>query len=143
MASTTNWFTYGLYHALNGDIDMDTDTIKVMLCTNDYTPNKNMHEHRDDITGEVEATGYTAGGLTVTTPALSVVSNIIAFDCDDPEWTITGTLTCRYLVFYVDTGDPETDVLLGYVDLGENVTTTDNIFRPVINENGLLKITNS
>lgn len=31
MASTTNWFTYGLYHALNGDIDMDTDTAKIRL----------------------------------------------------------------------------------------------------------------
>lgn len=143
MATTTNWYTYGLYHALNGDYDIDTDTVKVMLCTSSYTPNKNMHEYRDDITNEVEATGYTAGGLTVTNPAISVLSNVVAFDCDDPEWTITGSLTCRYLVFYLDTGAAETDILIGYVDLGENVTTTDNIFRPVLNELGLLKITNS
>jgi len=139
MASTTNWFTYGLYHLMNGDVDMDTDTVKVMLCTSDFTPSKNVMEYRDEVTNEVSATGYTAGGLTVTTPTLSVLSNVVSFDWDAPEWTITGTLTCRYLVFYVDTGDPETDVLLGYVDFGENVPTTDNIFRPVLNEAGLFE----
>ena len=47
-----------------GDIDFDTDTFKAMLVTSSYTPNKDTHDFRDDVTNEVSGTGYTAGGAT-------------------------------------------------------------------------------
>lgn len=53
MASTTNWFTRGLYHLMNGDVDMNTDTVKVMLCTSDFTPSKNVMEYRDEVTAQI------------------------------------------------------------------------------------------
>ena len=46
-----------LVNVLNGDIDMDTDTIKVML-TNGYVPDRDAHNFRDDVTGEVVASGH-------------------------------------------------------------------------------------
>lgn len=139
MATTNNWYAHALLNAFKGLIDFEGATVKVMLCTNSYVPSKNGHEFRADVTNECEATGYTAGGLEVTNKQLNLVGNELYFDCDDPEWTIAGSLTCRHLIYYISTGDAETDILLCDVDLGENVTTTDNIFRPVINEAGLLK----
>ena len=50
---------------MNGSIDLDTDTIKVMLVTSTYTPNQDTHTKRSDVTNEVSGTGYTAGGATL------------------------------------------------------------------------------
>ncbi len=139
MATTTVWYAHALLNAFKGLIDFEGATIKVMLCPNTYVPLKNGHEFRADVIEVEEVTGYTLGGQDVLNRELNLVANELYFDCDDPEWTIAGTLTCRYLVYYISTGDEETDILLCCVDLGENVSTTDNIFRPVVNEAGLLK----
>jgi len=53
------------------DIDFDTATIKAMLTTSAYTENKD-HDRRDDVTNEITATGYTAGGVTVTATVAAV-----------------------------------------------------------------------
>jgi len=47
-----------------GAIDLDTDTIRVMLVTSSYTENKDTHTKRSDVTNEITGTGYTAGGVT-------------------------------------------------------------------------------
>ena len=47
---------------MDGSIDLDTDTIKIALCTSSYTPNIDTHDFFDDITNELStASGYTAG----------------------------------------------------------------------------------
>ncbi len=142
MATTNMWYTHALLNALKGKIDLENFTVKAMLCTNSYIPVKNGHEYRSNVTNEVEATGYVEGGLELTNKSLTLLNNIITFDADDPEWVIVGSMTCRYVVYYIDSGDIETDLLIGCVDLGENVTTTDNIFRPVWNEAGISQIIN-
>jgi hypothetical protein len=48
-----------------GDIDLNTDTFKILLVTSSYTPNQATHDFRDDVTNEVTGTGYTAGGATL------------------------------------------------------------------------------
>ncbi len=140
MTSTADWYAHGLLNAFKQGYNLETDTIKAMCVDGTYTFNKGVHEFRSDITGEVTATGYTAGGQTVLNQSLTLLNNVITFNCDDPEWTITGTMTVRRVIFYVDTGNAATDILLTCHDLGENVTTTDNIFRPVLNEDGVLDI---
>lgn len=139
MASTNDWYAHAILNALQGNFDLENDTIKASLHTDAYTPSKNMHEHFNDATNEVEATGYTAGGQELTNKTLSIVGNKITFDADDPEWTISGSLTYRYIVVRVDLGDPELDILLGFIDRGENKTTTDNILKPVFNVEGILQ----
>jgi hypothetical protein len=37
----------------NGSIDLDTNTIEVMLVTSAYTPDQDAHDKRDDVTNEV------------------------------------------------------------------------------------------
>ena len=65
---------------LNGSIDLDTDTIKVMLVTSAYVPNQDTHTERSDVTNEVTGTnqGSTAGGAT---PANNT-------DHTDNEWGV-------------------------------------------------------
>jgi hypothetical protein len=54
---------------MNGSVDLDTDTIKVMLNTSTYVADQDVHAKRSDVTNEVTGTGYTAGGqLSPTKP---------------------------------------------------------------------------
>lgn len=51
--------------------DYLTDTIKVMLTTSSYTPNRDTHETKNDITNEISGTGYTAGGVTLASKTIT------------------------------------------------------------------------
>ena len=37
----------------NGNIDLDSDTIKMMLVTSAYTPDQDAHDFKDNVTNEV------------------------------------------------------------------------------------------
>ena len=100
-------------------VDFDTDTIKLMLCTSSYTPSASTHSTKADITNEVSGTGYTAGGATITTPALSLSSGVVKFTGDNITWaySASGFSNARYAVLYKSTGTDNTSTLIGYYDL--------------------------
>jgi hypothetical protein len=108
---------------LNKQVDWDSDTVKVLLCSSSYTPDQDAHQYRSDLTSEVTGTGYTAGGVALTSRTSSYVgaSNTLVLDADDATFSNV-TLTARYGIVYVDTGTSSTSPLLGYVDFGANVT---------------------
>lgn len=54
---------------LNGRHDLPGGTYKGMLLTSSYTPNYDTHTRRSDLTNELSATNYTAGGNALTTVA--------------------------------------------------------------------------
>lgn len=125
-------FLYGSFPAklANKEIDWDTDTVKVALCTSTYTPAQDTHDYFNDITNEVTGTGYTAGGATLASKTVNYTAgtNTTTFDAADVSWT-TSTITARYAVIYVDTaGASSTDPLIGYVDFGENVSSSAGTF---------------
>ena len=113
---------------LKGDIDMDTATVKAMLTTNSYTENKD-HDRRDDVTNEITATGYTAGGVTIT-PVVSTVDTTndrVTLTLPAATWSgFTGT--ARRLIYYVSTGTASADPLIACVDFGSDVTRTAQTF---------------
>lgn len=95
-----------------------TDDIKVALVTSSYTPNAATHEYFDvSITNELTtANGYTAGGLLLTTKALTETATPgqWKFTSDDPLWSITGAgLTHRLWILYNNT-PASNKPLLGY-----------------------------
>lgn len=139
MAVSIYWFSNAILNLLKAKADLSAVTIKVMLATSSYTVNKNAHDYRNDITNEVSVTGYTAGGVTLANSTITLNNNIITIDGDDVSWSITGTLTARYAILYVSTGDSATDLLLGYVDFGADVTAIDGAFKITWNANGILK----
>jgi hypothetical protein len=125
-------FLYGSVPAklANKEIDWDTDTVKVALCTSTYTPAQDTHDYFNDITNEVTGTGYTAGGATLASKTVTYTAgtNTTTFDAADVSWT-SSTITARYAIIYVDTaGAASTDPLIGYVDFGENVSSSSGTF---------------
>jgi len=129
MAITAKRFGNATLKALNKEVDWDTDTIKVMLCTSTYVPDQDTHIYKSSITNEVIGTGYTAGGVTLTTKTIGYTgaTNVTKLDADDVTWA-SSTITARYAVIYVDTGVDATSVLLGYVDFGADVSSTNGNF---------------
>ena len=138
-------FLYGSAPAklANKEIDWDTDTIKVALCTGSYIPNQDTHDYFNDVTNEVTGTGYTAGGATLASKTVTYTAgtNVTAFDAADVSWP-TSTITARYAVVYVDTaGAASTDPLICYVDFGADVSSSAGTFSIQWDSAGIFTIT--
>jgi len=108
---TCNSFKSGL---IDGDFDFDTDTIKMALYTNSATLNENTTAYTTN--GEVSASGYTAGGVTLTVEkGLSNNTAYISFE----DATISAALTARGALIYKDGG-----AAICVLDFGSDKTST-------------------
>jgi hypothetical protein len=113
-----------------GDIDFDTDTFKAMLVTSSYTPNKDTHEFRDDVTNEAPATGnYVAGGETsAVTVTKDTANDRVTIQFGAVSWA-TSTITARGCVYYKSRGGASSaDELVAYNDFGSNVSSSGGTF---------------
>lgn len=130
--------------AFNKEIDWDTDTIKVALLTNAYTPDQDAHNYFDDVVAnEVTGTGYTAGGLTLAnkTNAYNSATNVIVLDADDVTWS-SSTITARYAVVYdASPATNATKPLIGYVDFGSDQSSSNGNFTITWDATGIVRVT--
>jgi hypothetical protein len=127
---------------MNGSIDLDTDTVKVMLVTSTYSPNIDSHTKRSDITNEVSGTGYTAGGATLASPTVTVdnTDDEGVFDAADTSWS-SSTITARGAVLYKSRGGASSaDELICYVDFGSDITSTASTFQITWNAEGIINL---
>jgi hypothetical protein len=130
---------------LNGSIDLDTDTIKAMICTSSFAPDIDAMTKRSDITNEVSGTGYSAGGMALANKTVTPdnTNDWSIFDADDLQWT-TATITGRFIVLYKSRGGASSaDELIGYVDMGGNYTSTAGNWDFGWAAGGILKVTGS
>lgn len=115
---TCNSFKQQLFE---GDFDFSVttaQTFKIALYTNDATLDQTTTAYTT--TGEVVATGYTAGGELIT-PSLAIDSStgIAYIDFSNASWS--GAFTARgALIYRVTTGNPAICVL----DFGSDKTST-------------------
>lgn len=115
--------------AVVGNVDFDTDTFKMMLVTSTYTASKS-HAKRSDITNEVTGAGYTTGGnaCSVSVAATDNVNNDVEISFTVTSWT-SATITARAGVIYKSRGGASSaDELVGYVDFGSDVSSTNGTF---------------
>jgi hypothetical protein len=113
-----------------GDIDFDTNTFKAMLVTSSYTPNKDTHDKRDDVTNEVaNGNGYSTGGATSTvTVTKDTANDKVTIQFGAVSWA-TSTITARGCVYYKSRGGASSaDELVAYNDFGSDVSSTGGTF---------------
>jgi len=128
---------------MDGSIDLDTDTIKVVLVTSSYTPNIDTHTQYSHITNQVTGTGYTAGGATLANKSVAVdtTNDRAKFDADDTTWT-SASITARGAIIYKyidDGGSPDdTSPLICYKDFGADITSTNGDFTIQWSADGIL-----
>jgi hypothetical protein len=128
--ATTNTFKTGL---LNGDFDFAVDTIKIALYTNSATLNADTTAYTT--TGEVVASGYTAGGNTLT-PTVSSSGGTSFVTFANTTWT--SALTARGALIYKDGGGA-----ICVLDFGSDktsVTTFEVQFPPATNTSAIIRL---
>jgi hypothetical protein len=112
---TCNSFKSGL---LSGDFDFDTpgDTIKMALYTNAATLDEDTAAYTT--TGEVSASGYTAGGVTLTVE--KGLTNNTAFISFENVTISNAAFTARGALIYKDGG-----AAICVLDFGSDKTSTN------------------
>jgi hypothetical protein len=112
---TCNSFKSGL---LSGDFDFDTpgDTIKMALYTNSATLNADTAAYTTD--GEVSASGYTAGGVTLTVEK-GIANNTAFISFADATISVSTVFTARGALIYKDGG-----AAICVLDFGSDKTST-------------------
>ena len=143
MAVTAKAYGPFMQSLASKEINLASDTLKVMLCTSAYAPDQDAHRYKSSVTGEVAGTGYTAGGATLAsvTVAYSAASNTLTLDAADTAWA-NSTITARYAVIYDAT--PATDAtrpLIAYVDFGADVASSAGPFTITWDAAGILTLT--
>lgn len=123
---------------MNGIIDLDTDTIKIMLVTSAYVPDVDSHSKRSSVTNEVTGIGYVAGGFALANKSVTQnnTTNAGVFTADAIN-IADATITARGCVIYKSRGGASSaDELIAYGDFGSDITSTNGIFTisaPILN----------
>ena len=107
----------------NGQVDFDTDPVKIALVTNGNIPDTTItgDDFFDDLEAtEVTGTGYTAGGETPGTPTVNEAAGVVTYDAIDVSWAQNGGgfTDARHAILYHDTGTPTTSALVATMDMG-------------------------
>lgn len=141
MTVSAKWYQKAFMKVLNKEVDWDTDDIKVMLCTNAYTPDQAAHDYKSDVDNEVTDDGYTAGGATLASKTIALADSVITLDAADVTWE-NASITARYAVIYSDAGATDADkVLLGYADFGQDMISSSGDFKIAWSASGIFTIT--
>lgn len=132
MATQGPWkfFNRAKLKVLDTTVSLKNDTFKIVLCTSvqalDETFLGSSTDARyADLTAELTtANGYTAGGLTLTSDALTrftttQTNDSVAWDTADAVWTLTGGgLTFKYALIYSNTATNKDLVAMCDMDTG-------------------------
>lgn len=142
MAVTAHWYGNALRRLASGQVNWETDVVRVALLTAAYSPDQDAHDTFADVSAfETSGTGYTAGGEAIANKTLlpyDAPTNRQGLDGDDVTWA-NSTITARYAVVYIDDGS--TNPLLGYIDFGEDVSSTNASFTIQWDANGIFTLT--
>jgi len=123
--------------ALITDLNDAGTTVKCGLYTNAAAPTQemaNVAAVNAACTEVGNGDGYTTGGATLASKAVTEATRVTKFDADDVEWT-ESTITARYAVLYEGTNP------LIWVDFGENKSSESGTFKIAWNASGIFTIT--
>lgn len=148
--SAVRWFSLGVEYLLGAvsadHVDWVNDTIKIALLTSTASPNQDSNQYWSDLNAnEVSGTGYSAGGIALSSKTLTYdsASKTVRLKCADAVFSSVTLTNARYAVIYKDTGSASTSPLLGYVIFvgnlspsAENLTVqfdpTDGALRSIV-----------
>ena len=129
-------YPYGKQALLNGDIDLDSDVIKVRgVSRSDYSYS-DAHQFISEVNGYKDTGDYTLTGVDI---ALGV------FDANDATpWAsnvdIDNTKTIDAWVIFKDTNSATTSQLIAYIDIESNAVTPNGSDINIVWDDGVNKI---
>ena len=123
--STNNVYTIFKVNVSKGTFNLSSDTLKIALFTNTYTPNQDTDVTFSALTGEVStAGGYTAGGVTLSGVTVNQdnTNHRMKLTATNPSWSPSGSgITFQTVVLYDST--LSTNNLIAYWNFGANQTS--------------------
>ena len=128
--------------AISAAIDMEADTIKLMLLTSSHTIDDDADVFINDVSAnEVSNSGgYSAGGGTLTTTASTDDSaNTGVLDAVDITFA-AATIAAAFAVIYKDSGTPSTSPIICTIDFGGTKTSTVGDFKIAFASAGILTL---
>lgn len=112
------WIDRALLKLGDGTVDLDTTAIKAALLSSSQAVARGFtgssgDARYADLTGELAtASGYTAGGVALSSVVLSrLTASRTRFTSANIAWTLTASITFKYLVLYAD-GATNKDLLM-------------------------------
>ena len=116
---------------------MATDTIKLALFTSSASLGAGTTAY--STSNEVSGTGYTAGGVTLTSTTVSTSGTTAFFDAADPEFT-SASFTARGALIY---NSSNSDKAIAVLDFGGDFTVSSGTFKiifPAAGANAIIRI---
>ena len=101
------------------------NTLKIALYTSSATLGATTSAY--STTNEVSGTGYTAGGVTLSSQAVAYDSsnNVAYFDAADPSWS-SATITARGALIYNNT---KSNASIAVLDFGSDFSSSNGTFQ--------------
>lgn len=128
--STPTSTPYGgfLESLANKQIDLDSDTLKVMLLGSGYTYSDSHRYVADLGSNEVAGQGYTAGGATLSGVTVSYSGGTLTLSAQNVSWT-DSSITADYAIVYDATpGSAATNPLICCVNMDGAESDTNGTF---------------
>jgi hypothetical protein len=150
--SSSKIFTSFVTDSLNrtNAFDLNADSIKVALFGNSGTPDQTVASAATAYNAgqwtsgnEVTATGWTAGGLALSSVTSTFSTNVYTFDAADKAGGATDTVTAAYgVLIYDDTlASVVVDQGICYNAFGGSNSVTSGTFTVVFNASGIFALT--
>ncbi|MEV0382396.1 hypothetical protein [Nonomuraea sp. NPDC050643] len=148
MAVAAGIFVNNIIAALgtaNLDLDLESETeLKVALFTNSITADFDASTANAAYgagvfnANEVSGTGYSAGGLVITTTTLTGSSGVMTFDSADPSWSSSTITNARGALIYNNVLSPKSAVVLS--NLGADYSTSNGTFLITVSASGWFNV---
>ena len=129
MAITSTLSNHLKYQLGDGKVDLDTDTLKIILMNTTFSFDKDADATLSDVTSDQLSTGngYTQNDETLSNVAISEddTNDRMQMTCDDVTWTASGGSfgpTGAAIIYDDTTSD---DTVVGCIDFGDDYTITD------------------
>ena len=137
MAITQAMCTSFKSEILDEQHDLVADTLKIAL----YTSSASLDASKTAFTtsNEISGTGYSSGGVELTSRTVSTSSTTAFFDADDPTWT-SASFTARGALIYNSTNSNKAIAVLNF---GGDFTVSSGTFRivfPAAGANAIITI---
>ena len=137
MAITQAMCTSFKAEILDEQHDLVADTLKIALFTS--SANLGASTTAYSTSNEVSGTGYSAGGETLTSKAVSTTGTTAHFDAAVPTWT-SASFTARGALIYNSTNS---DKAIAVLDFGGDFTVSSGTFKiifPAAGANAIIRI---
>jgi hypothetical protein len=121
---------------LNKEIDLEADTIKVMLLNNSHAFTATHNQKSEIVANEITGTGYTAGGAALANKAVTQAATS-KWDADNTAWT-SASFTAYHAVIFDNT--LTNDDLICSIDFGAAKTVSAGTFTIQWHTDGIITL---